>query len=561
MDSIERPPHPNPLPGGRGRGSRNGPLHPLGRLQGRWLVALVLTALHALGATAAPAVTLGEKELESCHLPNFRQEVLCGDHTVFEDRAAASGRELEIRFAVLPAVGENPLADPVVIFAGGPGQAAMEMAPFIRQVFNEISESRDIVLIDQRGMGSSAALDCEAAREVAEQELDLGPQEVEELTRTTIRQCLDQWDADVTLYTQDLANEDIHEILLALGYDKVNLFGASWGTRSALLYAHRYPEHVRTVVLDGALPPENMAPLHAAMDGDRALKALFAACAADLACHDAFPALEDEFRRALDRLGPSGDPATGTGAEGSRITVPHPFTGEPESVVLTPQTFGGLLRNILYSPELSRVIPWIIHRAADGDYRPLVGVSSFLQSASGDSMTLGGSLAIFCAEELGRAGDSEPDDTEPDDTEPDEETLIGHALLDGLRNACSVWPKTTVPALYAEPIGSDAPALVLSGEVDPITPPQWGEAMTRLLPNGRHLVAPATGHNVSPVGCAADLIAQFIDQANAQVLDPSCLDTIERPSFFIDASGPSMARTDGAHGTDGTDGTDEGGQS
>lgn len=504
--------------------SRSGPLFTT-------LLTVLLGAggLEAAGAAAAPPATgpggavIGSKTLEFCHLPDYRQEVLCGSHVVFENRAAAEGRRIEIRFAVMPAVGEDPESDPLVVFAGGPGQAAMEMAPFVEQSFQQVRERRDIVLIDQRGMGRSHPLDCE----MPEDEMAVSPRALAERAREAVTACLEAWDADVTLYTQDLANEDIHEILLALDYSRVNLFGGSWGTRSALFYAHRYPEHVRSIVLDGALPPENAAPLHAAADGDRALRALFAACAGDAACHQAFPALEGDFRRVVERLG--------TGE--TEITFDDPVTGEPTAVVMTRDAFGGLLRGVLYSPELSRVVPYAVHRAAAGDFKALLGVSSYLATASEDVMTPGASLAIFCAEEIRRG--PRPDAVEA--AAGDLETLIGTAMLDGLQNACGVWPETSVPAIYAEEAGSQAPALILSGEVDPITPPRWGEAMSRVLPRSLHVVAPNTGHNVAPVGCAPELIADFVERGGFEGLDAECLEEIERPSFFVSAAGPAMS--------------------
>ena len=121
----------------------------------------------------------------------------------------------------------------------------------MRAIFSEVNESRDLVLIDQRGMGSSAPLECEVPEDEA---WLLTTEQRREMTREMLTQCLAELEADVTLYTQDLANQDANQILTALGYDKVNLYGVSWGTRSALLYAHQFPQHVRTLILDGSLP-------------------------------------------------------------------------------------------------------------------------------------------------------------------------------------------------------------------------------------------------------------------------------------------------------------------
>jgi pimeloyl-ACP methyl ester carboxylesterase len=480
-----------------------------------WIVVALFFAVAASAAEPAAGI-----KLEACHIRNHSQEVLCGTHTVFENRSTAEGRQIELRFAVIPAIDETVEADPVVMFAGGPGQAALDMAPFATAVFARVNERRDLVLIDQRGMGSSHPLDCDIDDDAM---LNLEIEEQERIARELLEGCLEQFDADVTRYTQDLANADIHEILQALGYARVNLFGVSWGTRSALLYAHQFPEQVRTLVLDGNLPLENKVPFNAAADAERALRELFADCSANADCDQAFPDLERDLIKALDLLGPAG----------KSITMDDPTSGEKQTFRLTRDRFGEALRAALYVPELSRVVPLIIQQAAHSDYRAVQGVSGYLTAASEDGMTLGGTLAIFCSEELARM--------DSDSVEREAETmLLGHDLINSLTNACRVWPKAALPSIYNEDVRSDAPALLLSGELDPITPPRWGETMARALPNSLHLVATGTAHNVAPQGCAPELIHQFIEQGTLESLDGSCLGEITRPSFFTHASGPAV---------------------
>ena len=210
-------------------------------------VTLVLLFFNPLLIAATPpTVVVGELELEFCHISGLRQEVLCGDFSVYEDRVLQQGRQIDITFAVVPAIAIDKEDDPLVFFAGGPGQGSMEVAAFVNAAFSEIHENRDIILIDQRGMGSSHPLDCESGEDIS---LLLTDAERSRIGRENLQQCLLELDADVTKYTQDIANEDIHDILRALGYNNVNLYGGSWGTRSALLYNHQFSEHVRSVIL------------------------------------------------------------------------------------------------------------------------------------------------------------------------------------------------------------------------------------------------------------------------------------------------------------------------
>ncbi|MEO1369562.1 MAG: alpha/beta fold hydrolase, partial [Acidobacteriota bacterium] len=393
-----------------------------------WLAAVLTAAAlpvagFAQGAPGADeAVTRGDKELHYCHLPDYRQEVLCGSHSVFEDREARAGRMIDIHFAIVPAVGD-PAADPVVVFAGGPGQAATSLVRWVPVIFEDLLESRDVVLIDQRGLGRSHPLECE----FPDFDLEEEPAVAEERTLDQLRACVDAWDADPSLYTQDLANGDIHDILTALGYGPANLYGGSWGTRSALLYAHRYPEHVRSVILDGALPLENPAPLYAAEDAERALRGLFDDCSADDACARAFPDLEGDMRRALALL---EDAEAEAGDVAPRVDIPDPLTGATVRAALDRETFGALLRGLLYSPELGRLTPWLIHRAAQGDYRALTAASSSFTSGLAGSMTPATQLAIFCAEEIPRTGNQRPQPA----------PLIGLQMWNAISGSCDAFP-------------------------------------------------------------------------------------------------------------------------
>lgn len=473
---------------------------------------------------AAPnaKIPMGELELEYCHIDGYRQEVLCGEFSVYEDRATQQGRQIAIQFAVMPAVSIEKNPDPVVVFAGGPGQGARDMGGFIAAALSEIHETRDIVLIDQRGMGESNPLICE--QDLEELRL-LSSEELLRARRENLQQCLLELDADVTKYTQDLANEDIHDILLALGYERVNLWGGSWGTRSALLYANQFPEQVRTAILDGNAPLEIRVPLFANADAERALQALFDDCENNSACQSAYPFLRQNFNRVLDAFG----------EEGYEVTLDDPTSGKAVTSLLTRDGFVNAIRGILYSPQISRLIPIIIEQAREKDFRALFGV---MDALAGDDLGIadGTQLSILCAEEYSRISSQEI-------IRESSNGFVGDAFLDVFRNGCSVWPTAALPEIYSQDLSSEIPTLILSGAIDPVTPERWGEVMAELMTNSVHLVAPNTGHNVSPFGCAPDLMEQFVTQASVENIDGSCLDELIRPSFFLDLNGPTPVPT------------------
>jgi len=489
----------------------------LGECSMRRLIAVsMLLATPLLMAVTTEKVTMGKMELDYCHIPNYSQEVLCGEYSVYEDRVAAKGRKIDIQFAVVPSITEAKEPDPLVFFAGGPGQGARDMGGFIQVAFAEIRENRDIILIDQRGMGKSHSLACEQPKD---QPLSLTNEEQEKFTREILQKCLTELDADVTKYTQDLANEDINEIITALGYDKVNLYGVSWGTRSALLYANQFPEQIRTVIMDGNAPLENKVPLYANEDAERALQTLFKDCATSKDCQKAFPLLEKDFNQVLADFGENG----------YEVTMNDANTGKEITFTITRSAFVNAVRSILYSPDFSRLLPIIIRQAKDRDFRAISG----LMAAFGDGgMAMGAQMSVLCSEDYSRI-------TNEAIALETSKGFVGNAFINYFTNACSVWPKAPLPEIYKQKLTSNAPTLILSGAIDPVTPGRWGEKMMEFMTNSKHLVAANTGHNVAPRGCAPKLMDQLIDQGNLDNIDGSCLDDLTRPTFFIDGNGPS----------------------
>ncbi len=480
---------------------------------------LFILTTFIIFAPPALAVTMGKIELEYCHIPQYSQEVLCATYNVFENRKIQSGREITIKFAVIPSVTEAKEPDPLVMLAGGPGQGAMSMGgPFSAMAFSEIRENRDIVLIDQRGMGKSHALACKIPDENT---LMLSEDEQQLFSEKVITDCLNELDADVTLYTQDLANEDIHDILEALGYNQVNLYGVSWGTRSALLYLSQFPRQVRSIIVDGNVPLGNRVSLHASEDAEAAMQALLSDCQNNYQCNTAFPDLKKDFNEVLNSFGESGKEAT----------VRDANTSEEVTFNLKKNIFVNALRSILYAPEFSRLIPMIIKQAKANNYQAL----SAITEAFGDpGMALGASLTILCSEEFSRISESEI-------ASLSNQGFVGEAFINVYKDACKLWPQAPLPKIYERIKPSLIPTLILSGEIDPITPPRWGDKMAESMTNSLHLIAPNTGHNVAPKGCASKLMAQFIKEASIENIDGSCLDELKRPSFFIDAHGPARS--------------------
>ncbi len=485
----------------------------------------VRTLVAAIGLLSCTSATAGCKPstaeatrsiaLEPCHLDGLSKQALCGVVEVSEDPEDPASRTIPLRVAVIEASGRKPEADSVWFLAGGPGQAATEAFPPMLGAFEEIGRDRDIVLVDIRGTGSSTALDCETSDSLVD--LIRAQVDLDELG-----ECLAKLPGNPIHHTTRNVVEDLEAVRAALGYEQINLIGGSYGTRLALEYARHHGDRVRTMVLDGVAPPQMALPEGFAVDAQAAFDALIADCKADPACAAAFPDVAGDLDRALERIGDGV----------ITVAVEHPRTGAIEQVEVDRAAVVGGLRGILYAPELAVLLPLLIHRAAEGDFAPLLAQAAVFGGAMADSVSAGLMLSILCAEDLPRI------DPEAQRTR-DRETFLGPTVYERLAQTCASWPHAALPETAGEPVHGDMPTLLLSGALDPVTPPRWAELAAETLPNSTRVIVPNTGHGTLAIDCVSDQIVEFIARADTSAVDASCVEDIERPFFFIDFAGPS----------------------
>jgi pimeloyl-ACP methyl ester carboxylesterase len=452
--------------------------------------------------------------LRPCTSADGPTDAYCGSFTVFEDRAAKSGRQIALWIVVLPAV--RPVTgDPVVFLAGGPGQGAAKLARQIRGAFRTVQRTRDIVLVDQRGTGKSNPLNCRSDANSLRELTEPTESGIERLKR-----CLASYNADVRLYTTNIAMDDLDDVRAYLGYDRINLYGGSYGTRAALVYLRRHGERVRTMILDGVAPMDMRLPMFTARDAQRALDKLLADCEADAACQRAFPELAARIRTLLMRLEQS--PPT--------VRIVHPRTGTAEEIRVEARVVASILFSALYSPLTASIVPALVDQAERNEFQGIFALG-LAGEGTDENMSVGMQLSVLCSEDAARV-------TPTDVEQAAAGTLFGLHLLSSQLKACEMWPRGVVEASYYEPVVSDVPALVLSGDLDPVTPPTWGEAVVKSLKNGRHITAPGTGHGVIATACGQRLIQDFLDSAASASLDASCVRSIKRPPFFVTPAGP-----------------------
>lgn len=434
---------------------------------------------------------------------------------MFENRQARQGRTIALKLVVLPALSNDPRPDPLFFLAGGPGQGAARMAGDVREAFRRVQAERDIVLVDQRGTGDSNGLEC-----VPDDDTLASLDESDDVGLTRLRACLAGYDADTRFYTTPIAMDDLDDVRAFLGYETINLYGGSYGTRAGLVYLRQHGDRVRAIVLDGVAPPDMRLPLYFARDAQRALDRLLADCAANPACAAKYPRLAERVRSLFARLEVEPVPA--------RLT--HPRTGLTEDLRVSAELLAGLVTGALYSPLTSSMVPELLVRAEANDFQGMLALATIGESAS-ENMSTGMQLSVICAEDVPRIA---PGDAERETAG----TVFARHLLTARLKPCEFWPAGEVPASYYEPVVSDVPALVLSGDVDPVTPPAWGAAVSAHLSRALHLTAPATGHGVLGTGCGQRLVAAFIDRGSVEGLDTSCVVSLKRPPFFLTPAGP-----------------------
>ena len=461
---------------------------------------------------AIGGVSAAEIELDQCRLEGVSVPALCGALTVFEDRDARTGRTIDLNVVVIPAKARNHEPDPIFFLAGGPGQAASQLGGLILARFAKLRDRRDIVLVDQRGTGDSNGLECELddsddlARSLS---ADL-------LSGQALAKCREQFNADLTKYTTPIAMDDLDDVRAALGYEKINLFGISYGTRAGLVFMRRHPDRVRAAVLDGMAPVAMRLPISMGRDAERAMDMLFRDCAADPSCAEAYGDLAARFEALIERL--SQAPPT--------TTVKHPRSGELQSLEISAEVLGAILRNVLYDPMMASLIPLVIDRALADDFEPLLAMAV---SPAAGGMAVGMLFSVICAEDV-------PMITSGELEQGLNGSILGRASIRSMTDACVDWPRGDLPAGFFEPVKTDHPILVLSGELDPVTPPSWGESVLAELSDARHVIVPGTGHGVSFRGCMSDVVHDFIADPHAE-LDTSCARSIDRPPFFVTPAG------------------------
>ena len=480
------------------------------------------TSRHA-AAAPPPKRMLGSLAFTPCTLATQSAvasvEAQCASLAVAENPALPQGRTINLHIAWVPADEEGTTApDPVFMLAGGPGQAATDTYPQVAAAFAGVLKTHNVVLLDQRGTGGSNPLMCDDAPQEDPGD-NAAPTDKAAKAREFATRCRDTLSkkADLRFYTTTDAVRDLDAVRKAIGASSIDLVGISYGTRVAQQYAMRHPATTRAIVLDSVAPNTLILGNDFARNLEQALDLQFGQCAKVPAC-----------ARAL------GDPRSRLDALMAQLRRDPPLvryrdasTGQMREEHLRPEHVAGLMRMYAYAPLASSLLPLQLKEASEGRYDGLMAMAKMLDSTMAGQMMFGMQLSVICSEDAYGLKDN------PDDAS----TLLGNQFADYLGAQCQVWPKGAMPADFHAALRTRVPALLMSGEFDPVTPPRYGDEVAKDLPNARHLVVRGQGHNVIGSGCMPKLLAQFIDSADAKALDAKCLQTVPYTPPFTSFNG------------------------
>lgn len=421
----------------------------------------------------------------------------CGLVTVPENRAISGGRRIDLNIVILPAESTDGDLPPLFDIDGGPGLPGTKNTEFYLTYGGAHRARRDIVLVDQRGTGASNALACPELSSPETAYAEMYPRDAVIRCRVELELI-----ADLTQYGTSAAIADLDDVRSALGHERIDIVALSYGTTVALRYLATYPDRVRAAVLMGVVPADAMPPQYHATAGERGLGLVFEDCLADSACRSAFPDPAGDLERSVARL-------------------------ELPSAPVSVAVFMERLRSLMYSPDGARRLPSIIHHAAEGDMTPFFEAT---RSRGPSLLAEGMYLSTTCVESIGfidyeRAAAAAND------------TRFGDYRLRRQREACENWPRGTVADRHFAPVETDAAVLLISGRFDPVTPPEWAEALVGGMPRSRHLVLARGGHIVdglSNLECLDSIIQSFFDTADPAALDIACLAEMQPPPFVVE---------------------------
>jgi len=454
-------------------------------------------------------------EVPSHHIEG--ETVQCGFVIVPEDHRAPTGPKIKLAVAIFKAKDEIVQPDPIIFLSGGPGEKTIASVAPLADHLAAFNAYRDLVFFDQRGVGSSEpALECP---EFVDGLFDILDETNSETIQRTIFEatmaCKDRLVTEgynLAAYTTAQNAADVESIRTALGYGQINLFGGSYGSLLAQAIMRDFPDNIRSVIIDSTVPMEKSLLIDIPTTTVNATLHLLETCATDSACDTAYPDLENVLFDLVEKL--NADPLP--------VELSNPMDGQRYDALMSGDMIFGNLVFYLYQTPVIPTLPQAIYNVANGDYDLMIQLSS-RKLAAYDALSRGMQFSVLCTDDLiGRtpedfleirasmppalAGSTDPDDV----------------IEYGFFSICENWPVEEADPTVKQPLISDIPTLILEGEFDPVTPPEYGRMVHEHLSNSYFFEFPTIGHSVTVANeCARGVVTDFIENPSIEP-DASC---------------------------------------
>jgi pimeloyl-ACP methyl ester carboxylesterase len=444
----------------------------------------------------------------------------CGELLVKENPADANSRDISLNILRLPAISPAPKQDPLFLIQGGPGGSSVDMAKVVHNSFADVRKNRDLIFVDQRGTGKSNALNCD---ELSDEDQQLPESKAIEKSLDATRRCAEKYRNESQFYTTPYAVQDLDAVRGALGYQTINLWGGSYGTRVALEYLREFPQRARTAILDGVAPVQIALPKYFEKDAMAALQSVSDECKAQEKCNQLFGDIVEKARLVSQRF-------VQAQVEGKPLVIEfeHPRHQQKTTLTLTSRRFSSLIFMSLYSRDLTVLLPHAITNAERGDYRLIATLSALAsEQSSFTGISEGMRYSVICTEDAHYISAEDVAKAKP---------FLGMNMLKEFADNCAFWPKIKLPDNYFEPIKSDVPTLLLSGSHDPVTPSSWADSVATNLTRSLKMKAPGGNHSISMEGCVPKIIAQFIELGVVDGINTECVNKINPLPIVLGAN-------------------------
>jgi pimeloyl-ACP methyl ester carboxylesterase len=440
------------------------------------------------------------------------KDVRCGYLTVPEDHALLHGKIIRLAVAIFTSLDPKPAPDPVLYLGGGPGGPVLAtLGPQLTSadIPNLWPADRDLILLDQRGLGESQP-NLECTENTTEPQAP-SPQRVQDCHDRLVRDGI-----NLSAYNTIQNAEDVHDLIHALGYRQVNLDGVSYGTRLALTVMRLFPADVRSVLLDSTVPLQIGVNTGWPAANLRAFDTLFQGCAANAYCNQRYPHLRAVFTQLVTDLN----------AHPVSVQATDPNTGKVATGTLTGDEVLDGLTSALYDTSLIPLLPQAIYELANHRYAQLTGLAQAAQANLGTT-AIGMQLSVTCTEST-LTREAMP--TAVQAVEP----AFRPYYLAGLQSIyanCQVWSVQPVPPAQHQAVINAIPTLIYAGEYDPTTPPAYGQLAAQTLSRSYFFQFPGTGHAVLGTDACATAMFQAFVEHPTQRPDASCLQNVHEPDF------------------------------